>query len=107
MSHINGDEIHLWFQQIEHRMRILAIKLQEWKAIALAQNHLEDVTFALHDFIVAENSYMDLKERLLKRFAPTKLDECREARFAKSTGLPTETAATIHRKMCDKGNDMT
>ena len=66
-------------------MRILVIKAQKWKAIALAQKLLKDVAIALHDYIAAENSptvYKDLKELIHKRFAPNRLDECREAKYA-------------------------
>ena len=78
-------EIRFWFQQVKHRVRILVIKSQKWKAIALAQKLLKDVAIALHDYIAAENSptvYKDLKELILKRFAPNRLDEWREARYA-------------------------
>ena len=104
------DEICSWFQQIEHQMRILAIKSQEWKKITHAQNLPKDVAIALHDFIIADNSptvYKDLKERI-SRDLPliTRLDECRVARFAQLTRLPPEMPVTIRQKMCDKGDDM-
>ena len=57
-------------------------------------------------FLSSLTLYKYLKERLLKSFATTRMDECREVRYTQSTGLPTEAMVTICVKKCDKGNNM-